>query len=311
MKRISAEVLSSRTFGDHQSITIVAPEIAERVRPGQFVQVAMPPDREFILRRPFAVAKASREGGWAGTLEFAFRSQGAAADWLGSVRAHQFLDVIGPLGKGFAAPKSRTTCLLVGESVAIGQLYFLAEELRGQGKRVDMIVWGRSQGDVYKPIEGKRLAQTFALLTGDGSMGLRASIEQALPGIAERCGSDVIYAAGSRSMLRAVARFAQEVHIPSQVAVQESMGCGWGQCFTCVIPMVRRDGAHYDNVRSCTEGPVFNSSRVAWDVWFPPAPARPIDAPSPEGADAPTDPDTVDGQAAGSPGSTSMEGDER
>lgn len=268
MKRVRAEVLSSRSVGNHHSIALVAPEIAERARPGQFIQVAMPASQATVLRRPFAIHKASKQGGWAGTLEFSFDRRGAGTGWLGEVRAHQFLDIVGPLGKGFAQPKSRNNCLLVAEGYAAGQLYFLAEELRARKKRVDMIIGGANQDSIFKAIEGKRLSQTITIVTADGSLGQRGRVADVLPSIADRCASDVVYAAGSRSMLKAVADYCLQQHIPSQVAVEERMACGWGQCYTCVVPISSEDGQSVEMVRSCVEGPVFNSTRVDWDAWL-------------------------------------------
>ena len=51
MKRVRAEVLSTRKMGAYHQLTIVAPEIAEKARPGQFVSVRMPMGREFLLRK--------------------------------------------------------------------------------------------------------------------------------------------------------------------------------------------------------------------------------------------------------------------
>ena len=70
MKRVRAEVLSTRKVGAYHQLTVFAPEIAEKARPGQFVAVQMPEGREFLLRRHLAIHDASRRGGWAGTLEF-------------------------------------------------------------------------------------------------------------------------------------------------------------------------------------------------------------------------------------------------
>ena len=99
MKRVRAEILSTRRLGAYHMITVVAPEIAERARPGQFLAVKMPEGREFLLRRHFAIHQASRRGGWAGTLEFVFDPDGPGTSWLAGARAHETLDVIGPLGK--------------------------------------------------------------------------------------------------------------------------------------------------------------------------------------------------------------------
>jgi dihydroorotate dehydrogenase electron transfer subunit len=261
-------VLNARKLGAYHSITIVAPEVAERVRPGQFLSIGMPPGREFLLRRHFSIHQASRRGGWAGTLEFVFDPAGAGTSWLAEVRAHQFLDVIGPLGKAFAYPTKLTNCLLVSEGHGAAPIYFLAQELRSRGRRVDMIVGAETMDHVFKPIEGKRLSQTIAIVTADGSLGERGEVLDALPGMLESSGAQVVYAAATRSTLRAISELCAERRIPSQVAVEEPMVCGVGMCFTCVVPVVRKDGSGFDNLRACIDGPVFNPARILWDRWM-------------------------------------------
>lgn len=281
MRRVRAEILNTRRLGAYHSLTLVAPEIAERARPGQFLSISMPQDRVFLLRRHFSIHQASRRGGWAGTLEFVFDPRGLGTAWLGEAKAHQFLDVIGPLGKAFAYPRRLNNCLLVSEGHGSASIYFLAQELRARGKRVDMLVGAETQDRVFKPIEAKRLSQTITIVTADGSMGETGSIVDALPAMLDACGAEVIYAAGRRSMLREVAGFCIERRIPAQVAVEEQMACGLGLCFSCVVPVVRKDGSGYDNLRACTDGPVFNPARVLWDRWMGEAP-RMIPTP-PEG----------------------------
>ena len=268
MKRVRAEVLNARRFGAYHSITIVAPEVAERVRPGQFLSVGMPPGRSFLLRRNFSIHEASRRGGWAGTLEFVFDPRGPGTEWLATVKAHQFLDVIGPLGKAFAYPTKLDTCLLVSEGHGSAPLYFLAQELRARGKRVDMIVGAETIDHVFKPIEGKRLSQAIAIMTVDGSLGERGTVLDALPGMLETTGAQVVYAAGRRSTLRAIAEACMERRIPSQMSVEEHMACGTGLCFTCTVPVIRKDGSGFDHLRACVDGPVFNPARILWDRWM-------------------------------------------
>jgi dihydroorotate dehydrogenase electron transfer subunit len=267
MRRLRAEILNCHKLGAFQSITLVAPEIADRARPGQFVSVAMPQDRRFILRRHFSIHQASRRGGWAGTLEFVFDPRGPGAEWLSEAKAHQFLDVIGPLGRAFAYPRAPSNCLLVSEGYGASSIFFLAQELRARGKRVDMVLGASGESHVFKPIEAKRMSQTIVIVTADGSLGERGSVMDVVPRAAQSAGTEVIYAAGPRHMLRTVAEFCIEQHIPAQVAVEEELACGTGLCFTCVVPVIRKDGSGYDNLRACTEGPVFNPARVFWDRW--------------------------------------------
>ena len=167
--------------------------------------------------------QASRRGGWAGTLEFVVDPSGPGTEWLGNARAHEFLDVIGPLGKGFAYPKKLTNCLLVAEGHGAASLYFLAQELIARHKRVDMIVGGESLERVFKPIEGKRLSQTIQIVTADGSLGERGSVMDAVPEMVEKCGAQVMYAAASTTTLERVASFCRERQIPAQVSIEERM----------------------------------------------------------------------------------------
>jgi dihydroorotate dehydrogenase electron transfer subunit len=269
VKRARAEILSTRRVGAYRSITLVAPEIAERARPGQFLAIAMPEGRDFILRRHFSIHQAARRGGWAGTLEFVVDpASGPGTGWLSRVDAHQFLDVIGPLGKPFSYPKRLTNCMLVAEGRGAASLYFLAQELVARHKRVDMVIGAPTSEAVFKPIEAKRLSQTVSIVTTDGSTGARGVVMDALPEAVGHAHTEVLYAAAGPRTLREIAEFCTIQRIPAQVAVEERMGCGFGLCYCCVVPIARKDGTGHDNLRACVDGPVFNPVRVQWDRWI-------------------------------------------
>ena len=156
---------------------------------------------------------------------------------------------------------------MLAEGYGAAPLYFLAEELRARGKRVDMIVAGASQERLFKPIEGKRLAHSITIVTQDGSAGERADPVEVLAETATRTRADVVYAAGSREVVRRVAQHCRSNRIPAQVALEELMACGLGLCFTCVVPVTGPGGRGYSCLRACVDGPVFNASRVMWDRW--------------------------------------------
>src|SRR5205807_2625939 len=109
--RTRCEVLSIRRTGAYHSVTLVAPDIAEQAKPGQFVEVAVPDGQSIILRRPFSVHQASRRGGWAGTLEIVFDVVGSGTRWLAEVTTNETLDLIGPIGRAFQFPRDLRTCL--------------------------------------------------------------------------------------------------------------------------------------------------------------------------------------------------------
>ena len=205
MIHVNCEVLSNRRSGAYHSLTLVAPDIAEHAKPGQFVEIAVPEGREFMLRRPFSIHQASRRGGWAGTLEVVFDAIGPGTAWLGEAKAHDTLDVIGPLGRAFHYPRDLSTCMLIGGGYGAAPLFFLAEELRARNKAVHMILGARDHDRVFKPIEGKRLATSISVTTEDGTMGERGKVTDLMPGLIARTRAQVVYACGPNPMLRAVA----------------------------------------------------------------------------------------------------------
>lgn len=268
----TGEVLSHKKYGEHfHSLTIVAPEIGASIRPGQFVTVACGESRANILRRPFSVYRVHKRGGWASTIELVFDIRGSGTKYLSELRGHSTVDLLGPLGRGFQLPKRRAHCLLVGGGIGATPLFFLADELRNEGHRVDVILGARNVGLLLNPIEVRRVSSVSVTTTEDGSTGETGRVTDVLVETIERCGTEIIYTCGPHPMLAAVSAIAVEHKVPVQVAVEELMGCGYGVCMSCVIPLrgkKRKDAPEEDGVvyaRSCTEGPVFNGASVIWN----------------------------------------------
>ncbi|MBW3589074.1 MAG: dihydroorotate dehydrogenase electron transfer subunit [Actinobacteria bacterium] len=261
-----AEILNHRKLGDeYHSLTIVAPEIAEAAKPGQFVNLRPPTDRSYLLRRPFSIFRVNRRGNVAATVEVVFDIRGPGTAALAAMRRHEPIDIVGPIGRSFTIPKTQHSCLLVGGGVGATPLFFLGEELQNAGKRVD-VLWGAATASrLVAPIEAKRLGAVAAFTTDDGSEGHHGLITEVLGEMIERCGTEVIYTCGPRQMMASVTKIALEFGIPAQVAMEELMGCGIGVCMTCVTPVWNRDGTGIANVRTCVDGPVFNGARIAWD----------------------------------------------
>lgn len=272
MVMASGEILSHKKYGEHyHSLTIVSPDIGERVRPGQFVNIRCGENRASILRRPFSVYRVHKRGGWASTIEIVFDIRGPGTAHLSRLRGHSIVDLIGPSGRGFVLPKRRAHCLLVGGGIGAAPLFFLADELRNDGHRVDVILGARSSGLLLGAIEARRLASICRTTTEDGSAGDTGRVTDVLVETMERCETEVVYACGPHPMLAAVSRVCMEQNVPVQVAVEELMACGYGVCMTCVMPLRRpqkKDESLEDATvyaRSCTEGPVFNGAQVVWN----------------------------------------------
>jgi len=269
--RAFCEVLGAKRVGSYWSLTFVAPAIAERARPGQFVTLAVDVGGA-TLRRPFSIASVSQQGPWAGTIEIVFSGVGQGTHWLAQRGKHDVLDLVGPLGRGFPLPNRQVPALLVGGGYGAAPMLYLARTLGARGHRVDVVLGARTAEQIYNTIEAKRAAASATFTTDDGSLGTQGIVTDVLDGVAEHGRSEVVYGCGPMPMLAGVARWAADRGLPSQVAVEEAMACGTGVCMTCVVP-VRRKGQRR-NVRACVEGPVLNGARVDWDAVRSPAMAQ-------------------------------------
>jgi dihydroorotate dehydrogenase electron transfer subunit len=264
--QVQGEVVSLKRMGAYLSMTVAAPGVAEQVRPGHFVAVAVGgPETSMLLRRAFSVYSASDRGVYGGTVEFVFAVHGKGTEWLARQRQGDPVDVVGPLGRPFKLPKEPVTATLVGGGYGTAPLFSLAEALRGKGCRVDFVVGAATADRLFGALEAKRISSSVAFTTDDGSAGERGRVSDVLPAVLDRTGSDLVYACGPMPMLRAVAEIATAHGLPSQVAVEEAMACGIGVCMTCVLP-VRGDDGVTRMVRSCVEGPVFMGDALRWDA---------------------------------------------
>ncbi|HEU4910281.1 MAG TPA: dihydroorotate dehydrogenase electron transfer subunit [Actinomycetes bacterium] len=262
--QVRGEVLAQARVGAYHHLTLVAPGVAERTRPGQFVALAVGGDRTgMVLRRAFSIYKVSPRGVYGGTVEIVYAVHGAGTAWMAQQHPHTPIDVVGPLGRPFSLPRDKASATLVGGGYGSAPLFGLAEALRGRGCRVDFVLGAATEGRLFGALDAKRMASSVAVTTDDGSAGTQGLVTDVLPDVMVRAGTEVVYACGPMPMLRAVSEVAEKHGVASQCAVEESMACGIGVCMTCVLPVVGEDGVTR-MVRSCVEGPVFPGDRVRW-----------------------------------------------
>ena len=281
--QVTGELIASRRAGAYHHLTIVAPGVAELARPGQFVALAVGGETtSTLLRRCFSIHRVKPSGTYGGTVDVVVAAHGPGTRWLAGLRAHESVDVVGPLGRPFPLPAEPVACVLVGGGYGSAPLFWLAQALRERGCRVEMVLGAASEDRLFGVVEARRTADGVTVTTDDGSAGRRGWVSDVLGEVIDRAGAGVVYGCGPMPMLRSVTDVAAAHGAVAQVAVEESMACGVGVCMTCVLPVTGNDGVTR-MVRSCVEGPVFRGDRVRWEALsdgFCRVPADTLGAPS-------------------------------
>jgi len=261
--QIRGTVLTLRRVDAYHALTLVAPAIATKFRPGQFVTIAVGgPETSMLGRRAFAVHDVRPDHG--GTVEFVFEARGPGTRWLASLRARDVLDTVGPLGRPFPIPRDPSSCLLLGVGYGSAPLFALAARLRERGCSIDYLLGGDSADRVFGALTARRNGRSTAVATTDGSFGARGAVTGLMEQIIREARTDVIYASAPVPVLREVTAIASRYDIPVQASVDVPMACGTGVCMGCVLPVSGTDGITRI-VRSCVDGPVFRGDLIRWD----------------------------------------------
>ncbi len=260
-QQIKAEILSMTPVGSYIHMSLSAPDVAEFVRPGHFVAVAVGgTGGGMLLRRAFSIHRATPGH----SIEVVFAPHGQGTQWLAEQTPGTVLDVIAPLGKPFALPREPMSAVLVAGGYGAAPMSMLVDELRERGCHIQVVLGAATSDKLFGVLDMKRDADEVTVTTDDGSSGVRGRVTDVLPDVLTRSGARAVYACGPMPMLKAVAEVAGLHGAYSQCAVEESMACGIGVCMTCVLPVIGDDGVTR-MVRSCVEGPVFRGDRVRWD----------------------------------------------
>jgi dihydroorotate dehydrogenase electron transfer subunit len=261
--QVRATVLTVRRVDAYHALTLVAPAIATRFRPGQFVTIAVGgPESSMLGRRAFVVHDVRPDHG--GTVEFVFDARGPGTRWLAALRARDSVDAVGPLGRPFPVPTNPSRCLLLGVGYGSAPLFALAAKLTDRGSSVDFLLGGQSADRVFGALTARRSGRSATITTADGSLGARGPVTAMLEQVIREARTEVIYASAPVPVLRDVAALADRYAIPVQASVDVAMACGIGVCMGCVLPVTGTDGITRI-VRACVDGPVFRADLVRWD----------------------------------------------
>jgi len=247
---------------------LLAPEIAARVVPGQFVNVKASAEKAVagspLLRRPFSVCEVERR---AGTIALIWKIIGPGTNLLAQHHPGTLLSLIGPLGHGFDLSNTAGPIALVAGGVGVAPLPILAMELAARRLPFAVLLGARNADELWGDRELAKLGGRVQIATDDGSLGEKGLVTHLLAAwLREHKNSAAqVFACGPMPMLNAVAKLCQEARVEAQLAIETMMGCGFGICMGCpVVPAagVEKIGRYY---LACLDGPVFSAAAIRFE----------------------------------------------
>ena len=231
--------------------------------PGQFAMLNLAGPGRLVFRRPFSILAA------AGTqMSFLYRVVGRGTALLAAARPGDRIDCLAPLGRGFLVPGAQTPpALVLAGGVGLPPLHAWWQR---HGRPEDLVCFGGRDGadvpwdllpgpwrvsvDLGRDVPAGRTAFT----------GLVTELAQRELASRAASGPRLVLACGPTPLLRAAAQLAAAHDWPCQVSLEEHMGCGYGVCKGCVVPVRLQEAPGWRNATSCTEGPVFDAHELDW-----------------------------------------------
>ncbi len=260
VKDSRARIVDKKSWKSYFSLSLESSRIAAQAQPGQFTMVRVSPQTQPLLRRPFSIHSKSEN-----TIEIFFQITGIGTELLSQKKSGEFLDILGPLGKGFQAGQNLKgkNIALVGGGRGIAPLYFLSQKLRSGGAGTRIFYGGKSQEDL--PLKQKFEKEGFDLSwsTDDGSSGFKGFISDLFKKELDKYAPDRIFACGPELMMKKISLIALKKNIPAEFSLESIIGCGFGACWGCVR-RIKRDNRE-EWVKICEEGPVFSGNDIIWE----------------------------------------------
>src|SRR5258708_4623919 len=215
--QLDAPILSHEQLAEHEfEMTLLAPEVANESRPGQFMQILYDYNYNPFTRRPFSVYRVNKEKG---TVSIVYLARGIFTQGLRNKRAGEKLSIVGPLGNWYELdPAPGVRHIMVAGGVGAPPLYFLAEQMKDRAK-VTVINGARTRNLLVGVNEFEELGLDLRFTTDDGSLGLKGLVTDALKQVlAESTGPAHIHTCGPTRMLKAHSYIASAGCVPCQVS---------------------------------------------------------------------------------------------
>lgn len=235
-------------------LVVSAPACAAALKPGQFVNIAVPGNAMSLLRVPLSFAAADAQ---AGTIEIWYAVVGDGTERLSHMAAGDTSTLLGPGGRGWGAPAGCARALLVAGGIGVPPVLCLARELAAAGVAVDVVFGAATAAKLVGEAEARVLgAGEVRVCTDDGTAGHHGFVTDPARELLAAHAYDYVATCGPAPMMERVAGLAKEAGVFCEASLERMMSCGFGACNTCNVQTV--DGMK----GACMCGPVFDASKV-------------------------------------------------
>jgi len=264
--QVDAKILENREIAaERYKIVLSAREIAHQARPGQFVHVRVSNSYTPLLRRPFSVHRVQGQ-----KIELLYKVVGEGTEILSGKKKGEYLDMLGPLGKGYRLPSATSQIsdvILVAGGTGVASLMCLAESLLVANPELSILVviGAKNREELLCERDFRRLGCRVKVATENGTRGYKGLASELL----EKClalSRDTfklsVFACGPNEMLKRVGKISRRHRFSCQVSLEERLGCGIGACLGCVV---KAKSSTYTYKRVCKDGPVFDASELIWE----------------------------------------------
>jgi len=235
-------------------LTIYAPHISRKARPGNFVVLRLSAKGERI---PLTIADKDPESG---TIVIVYLVLGKTSALLDTFDAGDtILDLCGPLGKPTEIKKQGEVCC-VGGGTGIAAMHHIAKGNNESGNEVVSVIGARSRDLLLFKPELEKISSRVLVATDDGTMGHKGFVTEVLEKYLQKSSSvKEVVAVGPVPMMKAVAKVTKPFNVKTMVSLNSIMVDGIGMCGAC------RVSVGGETRFACVDGPEFDASQVDFD----------------------------------------------
>jgi ferredoxin--NADP+ reductase len=234
---------------------IMAPQIAVKRKPGQFVVIMTEEKGERI---PLTIVDSDAQKG---TITIIFQVVGKTTICLAAMEeGDDLFAVLGPLGVPTEMGLFGTS-VVVGGGVGIGVAYPIIRALKDAGNNVIAIIGARTKDILILEDDIRKICDRLIVSTDDGSYGVHGFVTDVLRDlIASGTVVDRVFAIGPVPMMKFLCEVTRPHNIKTIVSLNPIMVDATGMCGAC------RVSVGGETKLACVEGPEFDGHAVDFDL---------------------------------------------